>query len=91
MVKNVVHEEILHNRAELQQAVEKEEFCAKCDNSVVFHLRDNYHEFTLGLDTILQCLHFAEEKGAIPPIPEDWWYEMTGRSMGIEQIPNQKL
>ncbi|MEN2832793.1 hypothetical protein EPLEJJEB_00582 [Mannheimia haemolytica] len=23
MVKNVVHEEILHNRAELQQAVEK--------------------------------------------------------------------
>ncbi|GAB1652600.1 hypothetical protein M3710_06805 [Mannheimia haemolytica] len=45
----------------------------------------------VALDTILQCLHFAEEKGAIPPIPEDWWYEMTGRSMGIEQIPNQKL
>lgn len=91
MAKNQAHEEAFNNRAELQQAAEKEEFCAKCDNPIVFRLRDNYHEFTLGLNTVLQCLHFAEEQGAIPPIPEDWWYEITGRSMGIERIPNQKI
>lgn len=90
MTKKVTHEEVLNNRSKLQQADEKTEFCAKCDNPVVFRLRDNYHEFTLGLDTILQCLHFAEEQGAIPPIPDDWWYEMTGRSMGFSRVPNQK-
>lgn len=84
MVKKIT-QDALNNRAELQQAAEKTE-CYP----VVFLLRDNYHEFTLGLDTVLQCLHFAEEQGAIPPIPDDWWYEMTGRSMGFSRVPNQK-
>jgi hypothetical protein len=76
MAKKGTHEEVLNNRAKLQQAAEKTECCAKCDNPVVFLLRDNYHEFTLGLDTVLQCLHFVEEQGAVPPIPWGWWYQI---------------
>lgn len=43
-----------------------------------FHLRDNVHEFTMGLSDILECLKFAETEGIVPPLPLDWWAGIAG-------------
>ena len=42
-------------------------------DSIYFLLKDKIHEFTIGLSDILECLKFAEEKGEVPELPEDWW------------------
>jgi hypothetical protein len=36
-------------------------------------MKDNYHEFSIGLSTILSCLAMAEKEGAVPKIPYEWW------------------
>lgn len=42
-------------------------------DSILFLLKDNSHSFTIGLSDVLECLKFAEEKGEVPELPEDWW------------------
>lgn len=46
-------------------------FC--CDDPILFQMRDRYHEFSLGLFTILDCLKIAEQKGHVPKLPDEWW------------------
>ena len=48
---------ILENEAEL------------CNDKI----KDHYHEFSIGLSTILSCLAMAEKEGAVPKIPYEWW------------------
>ncbi|MGV6473618.1 hypothetical protein [Azotobacter vinelandii] len=35
-------------------------------------------DFSLGIAIVLQCLRFAEEQGAIPELPDDWWSIVEG-------------
>lgn len=42
-----------------------------------FLLKDSVHEFTIGLSDVLSCLKFAEEKGFIPELSQDWWTEIS--------------
>lgn len=53
--------------------------CSQCDEPVIFVLKDNYHEFSLNLSTLLQCLKFAETEGSIPAIPQEWWDNISTR------------
>ncbi len=46
--------------------------CDNCCESVIFHLRDCEHEFTMGLSTVLECLMFAIKQGDLPKLPISW-------------------
>lgn len=50
-----------------------------CDEYMVFAMQDKHHRFSLGLATILECLHAAEKEGAVPALPADWWLALNGR------------
>lgn len=39
----------------------------------LFDLMQGGQEFTLGLSTLLACLHYAEERGAVPRVSGAWW------------------
>lgn len=57
-----------------------EENCTDCcDDPVLFHMRDNYHEFSMGLFPILRCLRLAEEDGHVPPLGDEWWINIRVR------------
>jgi hypothetical protein len=47
-----------------------------CKEELVFAMRDNYHAFSIGLLTILDCLKMAEQGGYVPKLPEGWWREL---------------
>lgn len=51
--------------------------CQVCDETMVFAMRDNYHEFSIGLSTILECLQAAEAEGFVPPLPAEWWFAVN--------------
>ena len=42
-------------------------------------MKDNFHEFSIGLKTILSCLAMAEKEGAVPKIPYEWWWLINRR------------
>lgn len=46
--------------------------CDKCYEHTVFFLKDNYHEFSMGLSTVLECVMFAIRKGDLPKLPNSW-------------------
>ncbi|WP_061292169.1 hypothetical protein [Azotobacter vinelandii] len=73
------HDEVLQNRAEFRsdEVREADEQC--CGNHLIFALRDRHHDFSLGIATVLQCLRFVEEQGAIPELPDEWWIAVRGR------------
>ena len=58
---------------ENQQPAHDKQFCDNCGELLIFKMRDNYHDFGLGLTTVLQCLKVAENESYIPPLPYDWW------------------
>lgn len=62
----------LENRTKFQNKTE-EPYCQSCGESLVFGMKDNYHEFSLGLSTVLECLFVAENQGHLPKLPEEWW------------------
>ena len=64
------HQEMNDRRANLENA--EEIACENCCESVIFHLRNNEHEFTVGLSTILECLMFAISQGDLPKLPLSW-------------------
>lgn len=53
--------------------------CPDCDEPLYFALKDKHHSFSLPLSTLLECLKFAENEGAIPPIDVTWWCEISNR------------
>lgn len=63
--------EIFENRAEYQNKAE-ENHCPNCDEPLVFGLKDKYHEFSIGLSTVLQLLLVAEKQGYVPKLPNEW-------------------
>ncbi len=63
-------EKALGNRAEVKSA--EDMCCDNCFEQVVFLLKDKDHEFSLGLETVLECLAFAIKNGNLPKLPSDW-------------------
>lgn len=70
-------DEVVQNEAHCTAAEEKT--CEHCDDPLSFAMRDNYHEFSMGLFTVLQCLRLAETEGHVPLLPEDWWVQLAVR------------
>lgn len=53
--------------------------CEECLEDYIFAMKDSHHEFALPLTTVLACLAFAEEEGAVPKLPDDWWISIANR------------
>ncbi|ACS79743.1 helix-turn-helix domain-containing protein [Maridesulfovibrio salexigens] len=66
------------NPAEL---VENKDNTASIDNhsELVFAIQDQFHKFSLSLQTILDCLKIAESSGYLPPLPAQWWCSAISR------------
>lgn len=62
-----------------QQAIIDHANCDECLEEYIFAMKDSEHQFTIGLRTILACLSFAEEEGAVPQIPVQWWHKVSQR------------
>lgn len=43
----------------------------------LFDLMQGGQEFTLGLSTLLACLHYAEKRGAVPRVSGAWWCRVS--------------
>ena len=67
---NSSHKDSFYNRAKLKSI--EEVHCENCSERVVFILKDNFHEFSLGLSTVLNCLAFAVKNGDLPKLPQHW-------------------
>ncbi len=67
---NINHKEIFFNRAEVKEA--EHIHCENCFEQVVFLLRDNNHEFSMGLKSVLECVMFAIKNGHLPELPLSW-------------------
>lgn len=48
-----------------------------CSENLVFAMKDNYHAFSIGLTTILECLAVAEKEGYVPRLPDAWWVQVS--------------
>jgi len=46
-----------------------------CSEELMFAMKDNYHDFSLGLSVVLSCLAIAEKEGYVPPLPDKWWLQ----------------
>jgi hypothetical protein len=57
----------------------QEKFTDCCANPLLFAMRDKYHDFSMSLLTILECLRLAEKEGHVPPLPEGWWVQLANR------------
>lgn len=68
--------EAFQNRSELVKSKRKET-TACCDDLIVFIMKDKHHEFSLDLKTLLDCLRYAEEQGAVPELPDGWWLQVN--------------
>jgi hypothetical protein len=73
------HDAILDNRAQLQKTDAVPDRPEGSEETLVFALQDRHHAFSLDLETVLQCLRFAEAEGAIPELPTAWWKKVTNR------------
>lgn len=73
-------EKIIENRAYLEDnRIKDHTGCEQCTEDYLFFMKDQEHEFSIGLKTVLACLAFAEEKGAVPPLPNEWWQLINNR------------
>jgi len=73
--------EFFENRADLLPDSDpvSDNTCDHCEDPLLFAMQDKYHQFSLGLFTILQCLKIAENEGVIPLLPPDWWWSVESR------------
>ena len=53
--------------------------CDDCTEDYVFLLKQGGREFGMGLTTVLSMLAFAEHEGAAPPLPPEWWVQVSNR------------
>ncbi len=53
-----------------------------CSEDLAFALKDNYHEFSIGLSTIMHCVAIAEYEGYLPKLPDEWWTKVGNRLNG---------
>ncbi len=64
------------NRAKIDKGDKPFKDCTDsecCQEELVFAMKDNYHDFSIGLSTILQCIALAEKEGYVPKLPDEWW------------------
>jgi hypothetical protein len=66
-------DETFKNRAKMLSDKPEHVTCDFCPNPLVFAMRDNYHDFSIDLLTVLRCLKIAESEHVIPELPNDWW------------------
>ena len=69
--KNVVDK----NSTEVEQACSPN----KDVHDIHFVMRDEHHHFIMTLETVLSCLHFAEQEGEVPALPLEWWQLLQTR------------
>ena len=54
--------------------------CDNCTETIIFDFSNAKNEnFQIGLTSILECLAFAVERGAIPKLPTIWWEHIKSR------------
>ncbi|MGL4208562.1 MAG: hypothetical protein ACRCTY_04165 [Candidatus Adiutrix sp.] len=70
---------VLKNRATSDKNVVLHNDCEKCDDPLLFAMQDKFHQFSIGLFTILNCLKLAEKDGAVPNLPDEWWILLANR------------
>lgn len=75
---SMIDDKALHNPAFASGEIE-EKTCERCDDPLLFTMRDNHHDFAMGLFTVLQCLRLAEKEGHVPSLPESWWVQLAVR------------
>ena len=80
-------QKIMPNQAELQEEV----VLGDSDELLLFHLKAQEKEFTLGLSDVLECLKFAESEGIVPPIPGAWWLTMSEVYPELREIAKEIL
>lgn len=79
----IISERNYNNRANVQRdaankpVAEDTTLCETCNEVLTFAMRDNFHEFSVGLSTILECLQVAEQQGYVPPLPAEWWQKVN--------------
>ncbi|VXC22931.1 conserved hypothetical protein [Pseudomonas sp. 8Z] len=69
----------LANRAQAIPSSPHEHACPHCEEELLFAMRDKYHDFSLGLSVVLQCLLVAEQNGYVPKLPDEWWTQLRLR------------
>ncbi|MDR2457225.1 MAG: hypothetical protein LBD41_01920 [Clostridiales Family XIII bacterium] len=74
-------EKVLSNKADVNLEKTKASIFgdSELEEKVFFLLKDNYHEFSIDIITILKCLRFAEEKLLIPELSIDFWIDVKNR------------
>lgn len=70
------HDDVLENRAIPEPGTTPSQCCG---DELVFAMRDRHHTFSLSVTTVLECLHVAEQEGAIPALSDDWWIAVDRR------------
>jgi len=81
MKNSLNHNEILKNRAVIKGSAECR--CDNCGENLVFAMQDKHHKFSIGIEDVLICLRIAEENGAVPKLPKDWWVDIITRYDGV--------
>lgn len=62
-----------------------EQKCDVCGTCSIFVVEVDGSTLVIDLPTLLLCVRFAEQKGASPPLPDEWWltvaehYDLWGR------------
>lgn len=69
----------LNNIAQVNAETSDISACPACEEEIFFALKDAYHEFSLPLTTLLQCLQLAEHHGGVPTLPVEWWVQLQQR------------
>lgn len=83
-----MNNEILENQAKLRDNGNKKVLCPTCDEPFIFGMKDNFHEFSIGLTTILECIVIAEQLGYIPKLSDEWWSITIRRYPFLANIRN---
>ena len=85
-------EPVLDNRADLvdPKTPGQQKFPDCCDDTLVFGMRDQHHEFGLGLTAVLACPHYAEQEGEVPALDHDWWTQLYNRYPSLQQLTAER-
>ncbi|MEZ6855078.1 XRE family transcriptional regulator [Halodesulfovibrio aestuarii] len=84
------HSKILQNKADRttfskNDSAHSTVACEGCNEEIIFAMEDNFHQFSIGLRTILQCLKVAETEGHVLPLPAQWWTDISNRHKMFEE------
>lgn len=87
MSQNNTSTKAFENPARIDQGKEpliKTDYEHPCSEPVLFAMKDQHHEFSMGLSVILNSLRLAEKTGYVPPLDETWWRAIHAQYEGEE-------